>query len=517
MKSPKKKTLFTIAVAISFILIVGILIAGHIFKTKTEEALSSKIPAAWHLNYESLETNVLLGKISLDNIKLSKSNPDKKQGLEIQARSIILKGLDYSDMLLKKQLKADQLTIQHPKAYLNNDFQSNGAKSDTLSTGENKFEIGEVIIENGSLTVFDQKSDSVLHSVGAFDIKVSELTNFSDKSSLKKPVNYSLEKLLAKNIEARLGRFEILKLDDIHLESSTAELRNVELKTKNDKKTLSSVLNKERDHVQLTIPKVELEGLHQNFWAEPASLKISKLTFSNPKAQVYRDKLLPDDTRHKKMFGHMLRHISWKLAIDSVHIKDGRLSYKEKVKEGFQPDSLLFTAIDMNITNVQNIEDKKASVNSTAKLMGKGAFELDWSFYPLDVSDRFTASGQLMDFNSENINPFLRTNLEAKVKGEVNEFYFTVSGNAIKSSGDMKMKYEDFEFMVLKKDLLGINKVFTAVVNIFANDGSKTDAQGYRYGQIEVERDPTKSFFNYLWRNVKDGLVDTVTGDGEKE
>jgi len=79
------------------------------------------------------------------------------------------------------------------------------------------------------------------------------------------------------------------------------------------------------------------------------------------------------------------------------------------------------------------------------------------------------------------------------------------------------MRYEDFEFSVLKKNRLGVNKLLTFLGNLFINDGSKSDEDGFRYGDIEVERDPTKSFFNYLWMNVKEGMVNTMVGKGKKE
>jgi hypothetical protein len=79
------------------------------------------------------------------------------------------------------------------------------------------------------------------------------------------------------------------------------------------------------------------------------------------------------------------------------------------------------------------------------------------------------------------------------------------------------MNYENFRFRVLKKDRMGVNKLLTFVGNIFTNDGSRTDKSGYRYGEIYAERDNTKSFFNYLWINVMDGIVSTLTGNGKKD
>ena len=66
-----------------------------------------------------------------------------------------------------------------------------------------------------------------------------------------------------------------------------------------------------------------------------------------------------------------------------------------------------------------------------------------------------------------------------------------------------------------KKD--NVNKFLTTIGNLFVNDGSKTDEDGYRHGTINVNRNQTKSFFNYLWLNVQDGLISTLTGNGEKK
>ena len=117
---------------------------------------------------------------------------------------------------------------------------------------------------------------------------------------------------------------------------------------------------------------------------------------------------------------------------------------------------------------------------------------------------------------AETINPFLESQANVRALGRIHEMYFTIHGNDFESTGEMKMKYENFKFSILDEDQLGINKTLSTLVNILTNDGSKTDANGYRYGDIVVERDRTKSFFNYLWLNTKDGLKNTVVGNGKK-
>jgi hypothetical protein len=78
------------------------------------------------------------------------------------------------------------------------------------------------------------------------------------------------------------------------------------------------------------------------------------------------------------------------------------------------------------------------------------------------------------------------------------------------------MKYKEFKFEILNQKNR-VNKFLSAIGNLFVNDGSKTDEDGFRHGKIEVKRNQNKSFFNYLWINVESGLISTLTGDGEKE
>src|SRR5690606_31691619 len=112
---------------------------------------------------------------------------------------------------------------------------------------------------------------------------------------------------------------------------------------------------------------------------------------------------------------------------------------------------------------------------------------------------------------------FFEPNLHIQVEGTINQMYYTFSGNNVMSKGDIKMKYEDFKFNILDKDRLKINKLLTAIGNIFLNDGSKTDPNGFRYGNMEVERQTNKSFYNYLWLNIREGMLNTITGNGKKE
>ena len=200
-----------------------------------------------------------------------------------------------------------------------------------------------------------------------------------------------------------------------------------------------------------------------------------------------------------------------------LKIENGRVQYAEQVSEQSKAGNIVFTELNSEITNLSNRSTEPILFKNKAKRMGVAPLLVDWSFYTENGADLFKASRIIKNFKTAAINPVLESNLRSRAKGAINELYFTISGDTYVSSGTMKMNYNDFEFVVLKKNRLGVNKVFTVLGKICTNDGSKTDQNGYRFGEISLKRDPTKSFFNYLWINVQDGIISTFTGNGKKK
>ena len=236
-----------------------------------------------------------------------------------------------------------------------------------------------------------------------------------------------------------------------------------------------------------------------------------------PSLKLYRDKTIADDLNIKSMYSKKLRELPFDLSLHHLKITEGYISYAENVDTIDEAGELFFNDVNADLTNLTNRSNKggNTAISTTSNFMGKAPMDLSIRFDVGNKNDVFLTSGQFKNFNAEIANTFFESNLNAKAEGIIEEVYFTFNGNNLKSKGDLKMKYKEFKFEILDKKNR-VNKLLSAIGNLFVNDGSKTDQDGYRYGEIDVERDKTKSFFNYLWINVQDGLVSTLTGKGEK-
>jgi hypothetical protein len=219
------------------------------------------------------------------------------------------------------------------------------------------------------------------------------------------------------------------------------------------------------------------------------------------------------------MFSQMLRELPFYLNIPRLRIKEGVLLYEERMKQNTGPGKLTINNLEAQIFHLSNSYEPpdKTEIRASALFMKDSPISLDCSFDINEPDELFTVSGTISDFDAPSINPFLESTMNYRVEGRVHKLYFTASGNKAHSSGDLEMTYSDFDLIILKEDGSGVNKLLTVIGDIVVKENKDNSDPGFRYGKIKAERDPTKSFFNYLWLNIRSGIKSSVTGDGEKD
>lgn len=517
----KNRSFRIFAIVMAMILLI-IVILQFGAKRYIVNLLNVKIPDDMHIGYKQMGVNVLSGSIELQDVILElrdKGTGDKH--LELRSETLNLDGLGYLNYLFGNTISLNEIKLLRPKVnYYPGQFPT---KHDTIRTKalvmETALTIANLSIVDGEFQVIEKGTDSLDFLVEKVNLSVDNLKMDQDFIGRKIPISYGDYNLSTGKLFVDLGPFEALTVRGVSIQNKDVQLNNLSLRSKYNKVALSRKLDKEHDYIDLEIPQVKLSKMDFGFNSDQFYLRTNLVQIHNPTLFLYRDKLIQDDWEQKKLYSRMLRELPIDLDISEVDIANGHITYAELVEEGTTAGELVFSDLDATLNNIsntyENIEETK--IEARAKLMGKAQIQLRWNFDTSKENDAFYISGEVKDFDSESFNQFLQSNLRAEAEGDIKELYFTISGDAISASGDMKMKYEDFYFKVLKKDRLGVNKLLTFVGNMFTNDGSKTDAMGYRHGEIFAKRDGTKSFFNYLWLTVKDGIVNTLTGDGKKE
>ena len=129
-----------------------------------------------------------------------------------------------------------------------------------------------------------------------------------------------------------------------------------------------------------------------------------------------------------------------------------------------------------------------------------------WSFDINKTNDAFTFTGHLGKLEASDMNIFITPLINAELEGEIIETKFEITGDYNQSIINMSQDYDDIKVDILnKKKQKSI--VLSEIANVFINNDSEVDGQIFHNVTANASRDKTKSFFNYLARNLKSSLL----------
>jgi len=501
------------------VIIGGLFFLQNKFKAEVILAVATKLPENIKLEYAKIHANVFTGTVELDSLLAKVFSEDKNLMTTLEAKHFKVEGFSVWQFLWNESIAINTIVFTQPQLeYFSYSEKQRAQKDTTAKTSFNKeITIDNVLVVNGALQVKDVDADQIVTSVDTIDFNVSGLQLNAETLEQKIPFNYQDYHLTTNQLFTNLSAYEFLRIDNLSLENKVLQLKNIFIETKFSKETLSSKIKVERDHVNLHIPEIVINKLDFGFHKNVFFVTADSGNIEQPNLSIYRDKRVAEDMRIKNMYSKMLRDLPIDLSIHNLDVNNGNVAYAERVDATTRAGAIFFKAVNANITNLGNGykkgEETKIAVYSN--FMGKAPMHLNIDFDVSNKQDAFLASGAFENFDAKIVNNFFETNLNAKSEGEIEQIYFTFSGNTASAKGDLKMKYEAFKFEILN-DKNKVNTFLTTIGNVFVNDGSKTDKDGFRHGEIAVDRNTTKSFFNYLWINVQSGLISTLTGTGSK-
>ena len=212
------------------------------------------------------------------------------------------------------------------------------------------------------------------------------------------------------------------------------------------------------------------------------------------------------------MYNKLLRDIKFPLHVDTLAIRESTLEYEEEKTFEKGAGLLSFNKFNMFVTDINSgyghkkLPDVKITVN--CKFMNVSPMKVNWRFNVLDASDGFNIKGTIFQFPADKLKPFTKPYMNASVEGKLNEVYFNFTGNDVRSKGDFAIKYDDIKVTLYqKKNPKKKNKLLSAVGNLFVkNDSDEKVVEA----EVEVERIQEKSFYNFFWRNIGEGLKKTL-------
>ncbi|WP_346983704.1 hypothetical protein [Chryseobacterium sp. POE27] len=369
--------------------------------------------------------------------------------------------------------------------------------------------IRKVVLQNSDIT-YEKNNQPLSFSDLNATINDIQLLSKKDNSGIEAKIKKYV--LSTKNF-AYKTQFYNMTAGLLKLDQNNIKVTDFAMKPRVSRAQFIRMIPVERDLYDITANQITANGSWDLF-SDQKLINTSNVTIQNADANIFRSKIPKDDPKEKPLYSRMLRSIKIPMVVNHLNLKDSKLVYEEDTPESAGPGKLTFGNFNMNVTNLNSAKMKgkptKVDIKINCSFMNMAPLSVNWGFDVADQGDNFTISGRTTNLPATGINPFIRPYLHVTATGTIQEMLFNFKGNPKGLNGKFNLKHKDLKVAILDKENKEKKGFLTAIANLLVKSDSGKLPEDVDVE--DVERDPTKSFFNLFWKGIEQGLKKTLIG-----
>ncbi|MGO2294756.1 MAG: hypothetical protein ACTH5N_04810 [Psychroflexus halocasei] len=464
----------------SMLIILGVYVAAIFI---AEYFIEKKVNAEYDLEYSQF------------NLSLSTSLKVKdlhfiQDGIDLKAEKLRV-DLGLWSTLLSDKTVIDQADLYNAK--LNYTIPQE-KKSKNSNSKSSKIDVNHIYLEKFNAIIIKEK-DTIAEIANA---------NFELSDPLSENFNTSnIDFFSMDELHFRLDKIQDLSVYNFDYANDGFDIDSLSIDSDYTKENYISQLSKEKDLITM-----KSYGLHfNNFSFNVTSKKLNQIAFKNiaidsSQTLIYRDKTIADDKSIKKTYGQKLQNLDFDLSIDKISVDDSQLTYSEKLNQK-KTSQIVLKDLNVKLNNFHNLENKS---DQHMKLIGSFSLSPDSE---LDVGIDYNQFADVetfqLDLNAKNINTKALNQIMKPTMNFGMEGYFEmikakmISNN--NAQGIFNLTAKDIE-LTMYSDSGREKKIMSFMANKLLNNNISEEVE------IEkVERNPTKSMWNFIWNYIKSGLT----------
>ena len=471
----------------------------------------------YFITYDDIDLSIWKTKIALYDVtvkpKISIKSSNKKIGLYGNIKLIKVNKFAIWSILFGEKIKADNVIISEPSIILYknnkntvNDYKNINAK--VIKPFEKIIIVNDLFLNKGNMKVLAVESNETLASATNLNFKLEGIVVNKTTLNQKIPISYERYSLICDSLFYDINSFYNIKSNKVSVTEKGLNLKQFELLPKFNRREFIQKLPQEKDIFTILADDISINNLNWGFSNDAFFFKTSSIILNKVKAAIYRGKMPEDDLTKKELYNNLLRNLKSDIKVDTLLIKDSFLTYEEEKTFDKGAGKLFFSNFNMLVQDLESgfnktkLPDVKIQVN--CDFMKKSPLKVDWSFNVLDKTEGFKIAGSIFKFDTEELENFTKPYMNVKIKGILDEVYFDFTGNDIANKGKFSLKYDDLNVEIYQNDKrLKKNKFLSAIGNLFVKNDSDEEI---KIVKIDVQRNQEKSFFNFLWISIADGL-----------
>ncbi|WP_060872748.1 hypothetical protein [Myroides odoratus] len=478
---------------------VDVVVEENTLSTRKKEIKTS-------VNPKLLPFDLTIAAIDMDSITINSLNQWLIKRGSLHLKRVVNKA--------KEELHIGAIQVLQPDIHLHQSQQKAKPKTQKVDVFfDDLVQIDTLSLQQGSFTSTKGKDRTVVLQTKGVQASIEQIHLDAQTLAYKIPVRYKEISFSAEAIQWNTGRFYDIKIDKIQGHNTTLTCSNLELTPKYNRKTMVRMFTYADDIFTVKTKAITLSNYTWGFDPQDVLFfKADHVRLDHINANIFRDKTPTFNMSIKPLFSKKLRDIPFTLELKKVDIVNSTLEYEEYDQKAVAPGKLTFGNFNASIQHVYSGYKQTKLPTTTlaiqASFMNAAPLQVNWSFNVLNRSDDFRISGTIKNFPATAMQSFLQPYVKASTEGNLDLVKFNFTGNNKVATGTFGMNYKDLKVTLYRKNGEKKRKILSKIGNWFIH---KNSAGEFKEVEIKkVNRIEEKSFFNYLWLCILQGLKQTI-------
>ncbi|MBL7952908.1 MAG: hypothetical protein JNM62_14455 [Flavobacteriales bacterium] len=492
-------------------------------RERIETAVREAAVQGYHFEMDSLNAEFMSGDVRINGIRLtydSTLNDSLRAGtydylFSARASTIALRGLSIWRAVLYREVHLRAIEVDTPafhytigdrRVALNSPFKRLG-RSDTKSL--RLFTVDALTVRGAKARMHDLSGHLPVLRASGLDIVANDLDVLRPGDKKRADLNVGAVDIRMDSLSTDLPHGYRLRFGDTHLSDHLrrGSVRHLALERIDEKAPSHRITRVSVEVDSLVFQEPDVAGLLGD-----RALSMRSLGIHGMHLVAERDNYKPEGPARAVMLPPAaLLAIPFPIRIDSVHLADGSVTYRERSDETGQWGTLLLNDVNASFKGIFNeidgneptllVGDIRCSFMDTAILNARYEARLDE-----EEEFTFTATMQQLALGSLDS---LTSNLLrlSMVSGRLEHMHLMMKGDAESARGSMDMTYADVVTTVASNATNAQrHSMLGAVMDFVMTEERGGGLSDRQRRSVSIDRDPNRSLLTYIWHFTRAGI-----------
>lgn len=508
----------------------------------------------YSVKFSRVNTNFLFGNASVSDVeiipdtviynKLVRLQRAPNNTYAVTVKKLTIRNFHPYQLWKGQRLRVDQLLFEHPKVVMTNkqlefneDRLPRPYKSPYayISQFLKEISVQSIDLKDISFSYVNKNGDvPVTDSLNKLNISLKDW--LIDAGSATDPGRFYLLKDVWINLSdykyATPDSLYHIELNELSFRSSTGKLnvRKFGVIPRYGEMEFARVSGFAKDRFSILLNDIDLKGIDLPLYVRKQELLANEMNISNGYVSVFNNnELLSRGTVRMGKFPHqLLQSVKGLVTIHKLTLANLDLSYAEYDRESKMKGKITFENTSGTLLNVTNEAKAKAKnpvmqANLRSDMMGQGRLIVDFRFDLLSEKGAFSYKGELGHLDGPLLNRITKPLGMLQVKsGVVRKLSFDIAADENQAKGKLNFAYNDLSVTLLKKvegkDWLVKQGLISMLANAMVINADNPDSKGnFITAKVDYKRNPTHSFFSFIWQSLFQGIKYTVGLSPQKQ